>query len=176
MLSTICNNSSLDKLTLCLFLCQCNGVQRNEDVSTTTASTNQVEGVNRHAAQFTKISDGRKHPIRGLWQRNDRFYAQLTVFDPVAGTNKVQRIPLLDKQGQPVTSRAEAVAAMESLRTKRRDTGLEAQRCRAPKFADYADHYLDAISAGQGAKKPRVIVGERAILKQWKKHLGDIPP
>ncbi|MEY4385008.1 MAG: hypothetical protein RLY20_291, partial [Verrucomicrobiota bacterium] len=101
-------------------------------------------------------------------------YAQLTVFDPVTGKNKVQRIPLTDKQSEPVKSRAEAVASMESLRTKRRDTGLEAQRRRAPRFADYADHYLDAISAGEGAKKHRVVIGEKAMLKQWKRHLGDI--
>ena len=63
---------------------------------------------------------------------------------------------------------------MEGLRTKRRDTGLDVQVRRAPSFCEYADHYLDAISAGAGAKKPRVIIGERAILKQWRKHLNDI--
>ncbi len=143
-------------------------------MSTHTAHTNQVEGKSRHAAKFTKVRDGRKQPIRGLWKRNDRYYAQLTVFDPITGKNRVQRIPLTDKQNEPVGTIAQAVAVMEALRTKRRDIGLDAQVRRAPRFGDYADLYLDAISAGAGAKKHRVIIGERAMLKQWRKHLGDI--
>ena len=131
-------------------------------------------GVSRHAATFAKILNGRKQPIRGLWKRNDRFYAQLTVFDPVTGKNRVQRIPLLDKDRNPIATAAEAVAVMESLRTKRRDTGLDIQSRRAPKFGDYCDRYLVAIAAGEGAKKHRVIIGERAMLNQWRKHLGDI--
>lgn len=136
-----------------------------------TASTNQDETAISHGAQFIRVVDGRKNPIRGLWQRNERFYAQLTVFDPVTGKNKVQRIPLTNKQGEPVATRADAVAVMEGLRTKRRDTGLEARRQRAPLFIEYADHYLDAVKL---TKKPRVIVGEKAMLGQWKKHLGGI--
>jgi integrase len=120
------------------------------------------------------VVDGRKRAIRGLWKRNERFYAQLTVFDPITGKNRVQRISLLDKQGEPVGSGAQAVAVMEGLRTKRRDTGLDAQIRRAPKFGEYADRYLEAIGAGVGAKKHRVVIGEKAMLKQWKKHLGDI--
>ena len=120
---------------------------------------------------FTKSVDGRKHPIRGLWQRNERYYAQLKVFDPITGKKRAQRIPLKDKDGQPVTTIARAVAVMEALRTKRRDTGLEVQRSRAPKFAAYCDSYLEAII---GSKKPRVIVGEKAMLTAWRKHLGDI--
>lgn len=141
---------------------------------TSTTHTDQIGVKYRHAAQFTKVRDGRKQPIRGLWKRNDRFYAQLTVFDPITGRHRVQRIPLADKQGEPVGTAAHAVAVMEALRTKRRDTGLDAQIKRAPKFATYADIYLDAISAGIGAKKPRVIIGERAMLNQWRQHLGDI--
>jgi integrase len=143
-------------------------------VRTSTAGTNQFGNKSHHATQFTKVLDGRKRPIRGLWKRNARFYAQLTVFDPITGKNRVQRIPLTDKQGEPVITGAQAVAVMEALRTKRRDTGLDAQIRHAPKFGDYADRYLDAISAGAGAKKHRVIIGERAMLKQWRKHLGDI--
>lgn len=149
-------------------------MKANGTLRTRTAGTNQAGGKSHHEAKFTKVLDGRKHPIRGLWIRNDRFYAQLTVFDPITGKNRVQRISLLDKQGEPVGTVAQAVAAMEGLRTKRRDTGLDAQLRRAPKFGKYADDYLDAISAGAGAKKHRVVIGEKAMLKQWKKHLGDI--
>src|SRR5215471_7878280 len=145
-----------------------------ETVRTSTASTKQAGGKSHHEAKFTKVVDGRKRAIRGLWKRNDRFYAQLTVFDPITGKNRVQRISLMDKQSEPVGSVAQAVAVMEGLRTKRRDTGLDAQIRRAPRFGEYADRYLEAIGAGVGAKKHRVVIGEKAMLKQWKKHLGDI--
>lgn len=140
----------------------------------TSTSTNTIANGKVHAAQFARVFDGRKRPVRGLWRRNDRFYAQLTVTDPSTGRKKVQRVPLLNKEGDPLDTVSQAVAAMEALRTKRRETGLEVQNRRAPKFADYAAIYLDAISAGEGAKKSRVIVGEKAILGQWSRHLGDM--
>ena len=43
---------------------------------------------------------------------------------------------------------------------------------RNTRFADRL--YLAAISAGTGAKNHRVIIVERAMLKEWRKHLGDI--
>jgi len=112
--------------------------------------------------------------VRGLWVRNGRFYARLTVTDPATGKPKVQRIPLRDKSGAPAGTVAAAVAILEGLRTQRRNTGLEVQSRRTPRFADYVDRYLEAIAAGAGAKKPRVIVNERAILGQWARHLGGL--
>ncbi len=127
-----------------------------------------------HAPSFVKVCDGRKRSVRGLWKRNDRYYAQLTVADPATGRSRVQRIPLLDKDGNSPATVAQAVALMEGLKAKRRDTGLEVQRRRAPDFTEYVAHYLDAISAGAGAKKPRVVTGERAMLGLWTRHLGDM--
>jgi hypothetical protein len=52
------------------------------------------------SADFTDLDgDGvnnwqRKRPIRGLWRRNDRYYAQLTVEDPNTGVKRVKRVPL----------------------------------------------------------------------------------
>jgi hypothetical protein len=111
-------------------------MQATETARTSSASTNQAGGKSHHEAKFTKLFDGRKRAIRGLWRCNERFYAQLTVFDPISGKNRVQWISLLDKQGEPVASLARAVAVMEGLRTKRCDTGLDAQVRRAPKFTD----------------------------------------
>ena len=127
-----------------------------ETLRTRTAGTSQAGGRSHHEAKFTKVFDGRKRSNRGLWKRNDRFYAQLTVFDHITGRNRVQRISLLDQEGEPVGNVAQAVAVMEALRTKRRDTGL------------------DAISAGAGAKKHRVVIAKQAMLKKWRKHLRDI--
>jgi hypothetical protein len=82
----------------------------NRTLRTSTASTNQAQGKSHHEAKFTKVFHGRKRAIRGLWKRNDRFYAQLTGFDPITGKNRVQRISLLDKHGGPVATVAHAIA------------------------------------------------------------------
>ena len=39
-------------------------------------------------------SSYRKLPIRGLWQRNDKFHARLTIEDSSTGRKQVQRVPL----------------------------------------------------------------------------------
>lgn len=137
-----------------------------------TESTSETQiGGKVHAAKFVKVVDGRKRPVRGLWRRNDRFYAQLRVSDPVTGKKRPQRIPLADKAGVPAATVAQAVAIMESLKHKRRETGLETQRRRCPRFADYADSYLAAV---EHTKKPHVMECERSILGLWKQHLGDL--
>ena len=49
-----------------------------------------------HAPSFAKVLDGRKQPIRGLWVRNGRYYAQLRFEDGTSGEKKPRRVPLLD--------------------------------------------------------------------------------
>lgn len=44
-------------------------------------------------ATFKKVFDARKRRIRGLWRRNERFYAQITVADPLTGKKMVRRVP-----------------------------------------------------------------------------------
>src|SRR6267142_859957 len=91
--------------------------------STGRSSTKQV-----HPATFAKVMDGRKQPIRGLWQRNGRFYAQLTVENPLSGEKRVRRVPLVDKDANAVTTVAQAVAEMERLKVKRADSDLPTLR------------------------------------------------
>jgi hypothetical protein len=43
-----------------------------------------------HAGTFAKVIDGNKQPIRGLWVRNGRFYAQLKLVDPTTGEKKTR--------------------------------------------------------------------------------------
>ena len=45
-------------------------------------------------ASYQKVLDARKHPVRGLWQRNGRYYSRLAVADPATGTKEVRRAPL----------------------------------------------------------------------------------
>src|SRR5262249_10492991 len=91
-------------LTLCHFLCHCQGMKalegpRNPDPA--------GRGVKHRAAQYRTVTDGRKQRIRGLWIRGSRFYARLNVADPLTGEIKTRRIPLLDKEGKPVQSVAQ---------------------------------------------------------------------
>jgi hypothetical protein len=58
---------------------------------------------------YQKVRDERKRPIRGLWLRNGRYYAQITL----------QELLVRRRQGQTIVQR------------------------RAPKFAAFAEEYLE---------------------------------
>ena len=79
---------------------------------------------------YKKVLDQRKRPIRGLWSRNGRFYAQITVKDQVTGLKQVKRVPL-----EGAVTEAQAVAKFQKLPVQRRKRALPALK-RTPKFAD----------------------------------------
>lgn len=135
-------------------------------------SSSQKQGVSRqsHAAQFIRVLDGRKQPIRGLWQRNDRFYARLAVENPVTGVKKTKRVPLVNKDGEPVRTAAEAKAELARLQTQRADNALPVLG-RQKKFADYVTTYLDSTS---GSKKAGTTEKEKAILGRWSEKIGQL--
>jgi len=61
------------------------------------SNTQQTVRATQHSgAKYFKVHDGRKQPIRGLWQRNERFYARLKVED-ASGKKAVRWIPLVDE-------------------------------------------------------------------------------
>jgi integrase len=128
-----------------------------------TANTNQP--IPRHL-QYQKVRDGRKQPIRGLWVRNGRFYARLTVEDASNGTKGVRRVPL------EVETAAEAVAALKKLQTQRADNDLPVLK-QTPKFSDYVETYFAHFAALKDAKRPKTIENERGHLNRWKEHLKD---
>ncbi len=124
-----------------------------------------------HAISFSKVMDGRKQPIRGLWIRGSRYYARLNLENPITGVKKTRRVPLIDKDGNPVQTVAQAVAELKRLQTKRSDNALPTLT-RTPKFGDYAARYLEFISSGNGAKKPGTVEKEKTILNRWAGFLG----
>jgi integrase len=126
-----------------------------------------------HALDFTKVLDGRKQPIRGLWVRNRRYYARLAIEDGDTGNRTVRRVALVDKENKPVGTVPQAVDAMRKLMAKRSEDDLPVLH-RTPKFADFAKTYLAFIKAGAGQKKPRTILKEGYTLKGWTKHLGGV--
>jgi integrase len=136
------------------------------------SSTNQV--VKRsHDATFSKVVDGRKQPIRGLWVRNERYYAQITVEDIQTREKGVRRVPLIGSSGEPVNTVAQAVAEINRLRTQRADETLP-KFGRTPTFFAYANEYLAYIKSGVGTKRPGTIAKEESILRQWQTHLGHL--
>lgn len=52
-------------------------------------------------AIYSKVFDQRKRRIRGLWERNGTFYAQLTVTDENTGKKIVRRMRMEDADGKP---------------------------------------------------------------------------
>jgi hypothetical protein len=105
--------------------------------STTGGKSSIDQNVERqsHEASFAKVVDGRKQPVRGLWERNGRFYAQLRIENPITGIKKTLRVPLVDKDGAAVPTVAQAVSELKTAanQASRRSTG----RCRADAIVFY---------------------------------------
>jgi integrase len=117
------------------------------------------------AGTYQKARDNRKRPIRSLWVRNGRYYAQLTIEDHNSGQRRTRRVPLKDQHtGEPVASAAEAVAALERLKVQRVDNDLPVLR-QTPKFGEYVDQYLAAIA---NQKRESTVKKEDYALKMWK--------
>ncbi|MGP8200014.1 MAG: phage integrase SAM-like domain-containing protein [Limisphaerales bacterium] len=139
------------------------------DIETASNSTSSIP---RHL-QYQKVYDGRKRRIRGLWVRNGRYSAQMTVKDPDTGKKEVRRIPLeVEENGakRPVATVPEAIAAQERLKVQRVDNALPVLG-RTPKFCDYVKDYLAKPTTLN--KTPKTIQTETGHLNAWIKHLGE---
>ena len=159
------------KNVLCYHLCYCYCM--HAEAATRSSTSVQVGQRQSHSSNFSKVVDGRKQPIRALWERNGRFYAQLKIENPITGLKKTRRVPLNDTDGNPVQTVAQAVAELKRLQTQRADNLLPVLE-RTPKFSDYASRYIEFISSGQGTKKPGTIQKEKAILARWTDYLGQL--
>ena len=53
--------------------------------------TNKTNG--RKSVRFEKVCDGKGQPIRGLWKRGSRYYAQITLTRP-DGSKKETKLTL----------------------------------------------------------------------------------
>jgi integrase len=119
-------------------------------------------------APYQKVFDARKRRIRGLWLRNERFYAQLTIEDSGTGRKTVRRVPLEGAETVP-----QAVVKLQDLQKGRRDNTLPVL-ARAPKFTDYADEYFKFYEQARDAKRASTLKTERVNIGHWKKHLGEV--
>jgi integrase len=141
-----------------------------QDNAMTIDPQNTVNDVRQHnsAAIYKKVLDKRKHAIRGLWQRNERYYAQITVEDPATGVKRVKRVPL-----EGASTDAQAVAKHQELLTQRSKGALPVLN-RTPKFADYARQYFDYYAQVKDAKRASTLYTERIAINHWIEHLGHV--
>ncbi len=116
--------------------------------------------------RYRKVFDGRKQPVRGLWERDGRFIARVSVEDS-SGAKRTKWVPLGDERN-PVITVPQAVAAHRRLLTRRDDDALPVLR-RTPKLADYVELYLARV---KGRKRPATFVKERGSLGKWVTHMG----
>jgi integrase len=116
--------------------------------------------------QYQRVFDERKRPIRALWVRNGRYYAQLTIEDEHTGQKRVRRLPL-EGAGTP----AQAKAALDEMRVERRKGTLPILK-RAPLFSDFADEYVKFFEQARDAKRESTLETEKYAIRQWKTHLG----
>ena len=140
--------------------------------ATISSQQSKVERQSHRGDTFAKVLDGRKQPIRGLWIRNGRYYARLSIENSTNGLKSVRRVPLVNSEGNAVETRAQAEAELARLRTQRTDDALPVLGL-TPIFADYADNYLATVKAGK-EKKASTIAKEETIIALWKAHLGGI--
>ena len=118
-------------------------------------------------ATYQRVFDARKRPVRGLWRRNDRFYARISVEDPTCGRKETRRVPL-----EAAHSVAQAQAELRRLLTKRDENALPILKL-TPKFSDYVKGYLGYYEVVKDAKRPKTLQTERGHLRAWVEHLGD---
>lgn len=123
----------------------------------------------RHAqTPYLKVLDDRKRPIRGLWVRNGRYYAQLTVEDEHTGRKQVRRVPL-----EGATTPAQARQQLEGLVVNRRKGQLPVLKL-TPQFSAFADSYLEYYQQAKDAKRASTLETEKYTIGHWKSHLGHL--
>ncbi|HNQ90943.1 MAG TPA: tyrosine-type recombinase/integrase [Verrucomicrobiota bacterium] len=126
---------------------------------------NPGSGSSSRRYRYTKALDNRKHAIRGLWRRNGKFVARITVEDD-AGRKPVKWVPL---EAQTV---AEAQEEFRKLLVERSENRLR-HIGQCPRFTDYLEHtYLPRLAAS--GKKPDTLVTETGHLNRWRGSIGHL--
>lgn len=126
------------------------------------ASEEQSSG-GSHKLRFTNAKDARKRKVRGLWQRGERYYAQVRV----PGEKSARKIPLDAK------TLTEAKEAMAAARMKAREGALPKGGVK-PTLTAYVHDYLDYHEKNQHGRKQSTVARERTSLEQWIKRLGHV--
>lgn len=123
-----------------------------------------------HLAKFIPVRDSRNRRVRGLYQRNGRYYAQLWV-DRGYGKKSARRFALFTPDNLPARTLQEAKEALEVKRHERREDALPLLG-RKPIFGDYCDSYFEKARVQR--KRPGTIENERQAIVRWRSHLGHL--
>jgi integrase len=131
-------------------------------------STAKAAVVSRSPYKFKKVYDGRKQPIRGLWERNGKFLARIAVEDD-DGMKRTRWVPLEDAETIP-----QAQAKLAALHTDRSRNALPVLK-QTPRLADYTNNrYFPHFEKAKDAKRPATIAKEKSAMKQWIEHCGGV--
>ncbi len=117
--------------------------------------------------KYKKVLDGRKQPIRGLWERNGRFIARIAVED-TDGMKRTRWVPLDGAETVP-----QALERLKGLHVDRTRNALPVLK-RGPTFAAYADEYFQRLAQTPDAKRPATVQKERGAIALWIEHMGGI--
>jgi len=141
-----------------------------------TATSGNVKLLSRQHATggYAKVFDQRKQRVRGLWERNGTFYAQLTMAHPVSGLLVVRRTRLEDKNGTPVTTLPQAIAVMNKLKVQREDDTLSIAAKRTPTLIEYGKTYIERLRQLGSVKRPDTIDLEETMLKSLCGSFGNL--
>jgi integrase len=132
------------------------------------APANRKISMSQPHFKFRKVLDGRKSPIRGLWERNGRFYARLSVEDD-DGVTRTRWVPLEGAETAP-----QAQEKQKALQVDRERGALPVLK-QTPKLADYAlKRYFPHFEVVTDAKRPATLAKERGALKGWIDHCGGV--
>ena len=142
-----------------------NGHQSYHPIAETSDSARSRQ---HHTTPYQRVRDKRKRPIRGLWIRNDRYYAQLALEDEHTGQKKVRRVPL-----EGATTSAQAKQKLDALLVGRRQGKLSVLKL-TPKFTDYAKAYLAHYRQAKDAKRASTMETEGYAIARWQEHLGHV--
>jgi len=119
-------------------------------------------------ATYQKVFDDRKRRIRGLWKRNDHFYARLVIVDEATGQKATKRVRL-----EKVRTVADARIALQDLQKDRREENLPVLK-RSPKLNKYWDDYFKFYEAVKDAKRKSTLRLEKTAQRSWLEFLPDV--
>ena len=117
-----------------------------------------------HRTTYAKVFDSRRRRVRGLWQRNGRFFANLTVSDDL-GSKTSRMVPLSG------TTLDAARADYRRLLVERDDDRLRPVEL-APKLADYVKVHEQQLEVS--GKRASSVEKEKGYLRRWREQLGHL--
>jgi integrase len=140
-------------------------------MNTEAITSNTVTAVNGRKShspyKYKKVLDGRKQPIRGLWERNGKFIARLSVEDD-NGTKRSQWVALDGAVTIP-----QAQERLKTLHVDRTRNELPTLK-RTPKFADFADKYFTLLESEPDRKRASTVEKEKSAIELWTAHMGGV--